>query len=421
MRKVKIGLWICILLLLNPILGENKVNYNIKRCSDCDNEVNLYNDRFLEDIFSGGNSFIKSSFPPYFLARVFTEKLPKKFDWRNIYGINFITPVKDQGKCGACTAFAYVALCEAVLNIKAGQPLKDNDLSEAWVMFTLGLGDCRFRGVPKELYNGIMNFGIVDEECFPYDGAINGTNLPRFGFCPDFYKRIKRFTPGMNIFSNLGGKRLHAQMIKYWLVNYGPVVSVNMLVYPSFLNYTGGIYEHQPGEHVYLKMPLHSVLIVGYDDNENCWICKNSFGRNWGENGYFRIKYGECMIEQVVAVIYPFYPPKFESPHEGSIYIGGLEIPMMTLFLSLFILGEPMVIPIIIGKIKIKPHLMNEKSINKVEFYIDDELRFVDEDTPFEWIWNEKIVGIHEIKILAYNNSGKIEVVKWLNVFIFNV
>lgn len=415
MRKVKIGLWICILLLLNPILGENKVNYNIKRCSDCDNEVNLYNDRFLEDIFRGENSFIKSSFPPYFLARVFTEKLPKKFDWRNIYGINFITPVKDQGKCGACTAFAYVALCEAVLNIKAGQPLKDNDLSEAWVMFTLGSGDCRFRGVPMWLFNGIMNFGIVDEECFPYDGAINGTNLPRFGFCSDFYKRIKRFTPGEHIYTNLGGKQLHAQMIKYWLVNYGPVVSVNMLVYPSFLNYTGGIYEHQPGEHIYLKMPLHSVLIVGYNDNENYWICKNSFGRNWGEDGYFRIKYGECMVERVVAVIHPLQPPKFESPRDGSIYIGGLEIPygawnMMGLSL-----------PVIIGKIKIKPHLMNEKSINKVEFYIDNELRFVDEDTPFEWIWNEKIVGIHEIKILAYNNSGKIEAVKWLNVIIFNV
>ena len=37
----------------------------------------------------------------------------------------------------------------------------------------------------------------------------------------------------------------------------------------------------------------HAVLIVGWDDAEECFIVKNSWGENWGENGYFRIAYSQ--------------------------------------------------------------------------------------------------------------------------------
>lgn len=46
----------------------------------------------------------------------------------------------------------------------------------------------------------------------------------------------------------------------------------------------------------------HCVAVVGYDDEDGCWICKNSWGTGWGEEdggkrGWFRIKYGECGID----------------------------------------------------------------------------------------------------------------------------
>ena len=40
----------------------------------------------------------------------------------------------------------------------------------------------------------------------------------------------------------------------------------------------------------------HAILLMGFDDNHEYWICKNSWGTGWGENGYFRIKYGESGI-----------------------------------------------------------------------------------------------------------------------------
>ena len=92
---------------------------------------------------------------------------------------------------------------------------------------------------------------------------------------------------------------------------YSPVVA-QMKVYEDFwYDYTGGIYEHTYGDEV----GNHAIVIVSYDDVNQCWICKNSWNLGWGERepgqpiftsppaqgadvkDYFRIAYGECQIE----------------------------------------------------------------------------------------------------------------------------
>ena len=90
-------------------------------------------------------------------------------------------------------------------------------------------------------------------------------------------------------------------------------VNAAMDVYEDFANYTGGIYQHTSGSFI----GGHAVVIVGYDDANQCWICKNSWGTGWGEReneqpvfddqpvvlngdtvkGYFRIAYGQCEID----------------------------------------------------------------------------------------------------------------------------
>lgn len=44
---------------------------------------------------------------------------------------------------------------------------------------------------------------------------------------------------------------------------------------------------------------------------------------------------------------------------------------------------------------------------DKVEFYVDDKLRFTDEEAPYSWIWNELAAGTHEIKVVAYDDEGE--------------
>ncbi|HUI30360.1 MAG TPA: C1 family peptidase [Candidatus Acidoferrales bacterium] len=82
-------------------------------------------------------------------------------------------------------------------------------------------------------------------------------------------------------------------------------VLAGMEVYEDFAYYyTGGVYQHTFGN----DLGGHAVVIVSYDDANSCWICKNSWGGNWGErepgqidkagvNGYFRIAYGQCGID----------------------------------------------------------------------------------------------------------------------------
>ena len=51
-------------------------------------------------------------------------KLPMEFDWRNVNGVNYVSPVRDQATCGSCYAFATMAMFEARSRIKSNNTLK---------------------------------------------------------------------------------------------------------------------------------------------------------------------------------------------------------------------------------------------------------------------------------------------------------
>ena len=76
------------------------------------------------------------------------------------------------------------------------------------------------------------------------------------------------------------------------LATKGPVVG-GMAVYSDFFSYSGGVYRHVSGS----LAGYHAISVVGYDDTEQCWICKNSWGPGWGDSGWFKIGYGECQID----------------------------------------------------------------------------------------------------------------------------
>lgn len=61
----------------------------------------------------------------------------------------------------------------------------------------------------------------------------------------------------------------------------------------------------------------HCISVVGYDDNQQCWVIKNSWGPNWGENGYCRIKYNQSDL--LIDTSWAFYSvdPEVE-PRYGS-------------------------------------------------------------------------------------------------------
>lgn len=209
---------------------------------------------------------------------------PVAYDLRNVNGANFITPITDQQACGSCVAFATVAAVEGRLRKQRNNPNLAVDLSEAHLFFVHG----RARGVncdtgwwPAEALEDFKSKGVVDEACYPYDLSKRDGS----GLCADAAQRLTKITGATTLTGN------PAQM-KEWIVNNGPV-SACFVVYEDFFNYRSGVYKHVTGG----EAGGHCVAIVGYNDNPGYWICKNSWGNGWGDQGYFNIAYGECAID----------------------------------------------------------------------------------------------------------------------------
>jgi len=212
---------------------------------------------------------------------ILLDSYPSSFDWRNDAGFDWTTPIRDQGSCGSCYIFGSLAIVEAMENIEEGDPDIDIDLSEQYVLSCCpSCGSCT-GGFSTSVLEFVRTTGAPDETCFPYQAD---DTVACGAACPDWEDRATRITEWDSI-------TLTKENIIAHLLN-GPV-TVAFEVYTDFYSYAGGIYEQVWGDFE----GSHLVAIVGYDDIEGYWICKNSWGTDWGEDGWFKIKYGECGIE----------------------------------------------------------------------------------------------------------------------------
>ncbi|XP_005997289.1 tubulointerstitial nephritis antigen-like [Latimeria chalumnae] len=167
--------------------------------------------------------------------------------------------------------------------------------------------------------------GVVTEECYPFTSLEKDTphnnrqcmmrsrstnrgkrqaTMP----CPNPYAHsndIYQSTPPYKLSSD------EKEVMKEIMEN-GPVQAI-MDVHEDFFVYKSGIYQRTPVSRgkpeQYRRHGTHSVKIIGWGEerqhngeNAKYWIAANSWGRNWGEDGYFRISRGknECNIETFI-------------------------------------------------------------------------------------------------------------------------
>ena len=210
---------------------------------------------------------------------------PEQFNWYDMDGQDWMTPVRNQGDCGSCVAFGTIATFEGQLNIYYDDPFLDMDLSEQH-LFNCGDGLCDEGWYSNEASQYLQTYGVPDEDCFPYTSGTTGEDEPCENTCPDWQDRAVKIACWGWVGGD-DGLRTPAE-IKERLLQ-GPLTT-SMEVYDDFQAYEGGIYGHVYGE----EPGGHCVCIVGWDDTTDppCWIVKNSWGPNWGERGYFRIRMG---------------------------------------------------------------------------------------------------------------------------------
>lgn len=195
-------------------------------------------------------------------------------DYRNINGRNYVSVVKDQGQCGSCVSFSVTSLMETMYI------LQDSfiNLSERDLFFCKGNRDCESGWTLESATRVLKNQGAILEKCCKY--------IEGFNCC------INSDCGNSEIFKLKNYYYLNSvDQFKDWLINHGPIIT-RLNIYLDFYSYQEGIYQKNSNNY----RGAHSVMIVGFDEDEQYWIVQNSWGVNWGENGYFRIKYGESGI-----------------------------------------------------------------------------------------------------------------------------
>jgi C1A family cysteine protease len=229
----------------------------------------------------------------------FEVEFPPVWDWRDVEGTDWTTPIRDQQGCGSCVAFGTVGVLEAMVKRYNDDPALQPNLSEAHLFFC-GCGACCDKGWwPSYALNYARDSGVPDEACFPY----RDHDMPCDNSCDDWQSRAYKVVDWSEV-ANVASR-------KEWLATKGPMVGC-MAVYRDFFNYTGGVYRHTSGD----LAGYHAIAVVGYSEDEQCWICKNSWGTGWGDAGWFKIGYGECEMDSR----FPMYgvesvtPPSPEPP-----------------------------------------------------------------------------------------------------------
>lgn len=212
---------------------------------------------------------------------------PHSFDLRDD---NVISPIKNQKKCGSCVFFSMGALMETLHAIKNNGEIIN--VSEQMML------DC---ATPE---NGYTN----NEGC---DGNImedTAQFLVDHGVTQEgYYKYVANQTS-----CDMSGKEIVAKLKEYWqvdptvegfkntLVNERSPIAAAFLVYPTFMFYRTGVFDQciPPGGNI----GGHAVMVTGYGHffDTGYWVVKNSWGRSWGESGYFKYVSGSsfCKFER---------------------------------------------------------------------------------------------------------------------------
>ena len=188
-----------------------------------------------------------------------------EWDWRNRHGRNWLTPVKDQGICGSCWAFAAVGVVETYINLYYNQ-LFDYDLSEQEIVSCASPDGCSGDS-PGVAFN-YMKTGIVLENCFPYTGAINNCDnkchIPSETITLEDYDWHSNFE----------------LVIKQLLFKAPTTISINSWNHALVL---AGYKDIQLGQNLFgmIELECDSTL-----EHQTAWLVKNSWGTDWGLSGY---------------------------------------------------------------------------------------------------------------------------------------
>lgn len=273
--------------LKNRIRAQNRSAAALNKTLQADQE-------FMK-VFNAANPRVFSPLP----------SLPARFDWRDS---NRVTPIKNQGVlCGSCWAFAAIAAYESAYLIANNiDAVKEGvvavNVSEQQVLdCTFIENDCVRGGWHEAVFLYLTLEGGVSGLKYRYFG-VKGfctSNLPRdyyvlnWGYVTDGAESSPFLLPS-------------DAALKQAIYRYGPLaasvvtrgwdeylkVDANGNPNPRWsVDFPNGVFEGEPTTALMQDQIDHEVLLIGWDDSLGTWLIKNSWGTDWGDDGYMKLKY----------------------------------------------------------------------------------------------------------------------------------
>ncbi|XP_072017541.1 uncharacterized peptidase C1-like protein F26E4.3 [Amphiura filiformis] len=242
--------------------------------------------------------------------------LPDSFDARDKWP-GFIEKVMDQGHCGSSWAFSTTAVASDRHAIQSEGKM-DMLLSPQNLLScnTRGQRGCDGGHLDRAWWY-MRKRGVVTDNCYPYmSGQSKDAEMKKYSCmlpgevtepCPNVKETSGKYktSPPYRISTK-------EDDIRAEIMSNGPV-QASFEVKEDFYAYAGGVYKYSdaaandsPDQK---ETGWHSIRIIGWGtdysdprDPKDYWLCANSWGTSWGEDGYFRIIRGqnECQIESFV-------------------------------------------------------------------------------------------------------------------------
>jgi cathepsin L len=208
-----------------------------------------------------------------------------QFSWRDK-----ITPIRHQGYCGSCWAFATISAVEGSHSLQNGELI---DLSEQQLVncvppASVTRGDNCQGNWPATALDWLQGNGDPSEQVMPYVSRMSSCNASAA-------RHDTRVISWGFVNENNPWDPPSDKAMKQAIAAHGPVIAT-VLVTDAFQSYSGGVFdEGAPGG------ANHAVTIVGWDDARRAWHVRNSWGTSWGEDGYMWVRYGTNAIGSVAS------------------------------------------------------------------------------------------------------------------------
>ena len=251
------------------IINDHNTNNNDWKM-DINSFADLTRDEFASKYINGFNmpDLDKQAFMVNDYFETVSKDLPESLDWVEK---GAVTPVKDQAQCGSCWAFSSTGSVEGAYFLASGKlvSLSEQELVDCSGSF--GNEACN-GGLYSNSFEYIKQNGICSESSYSYSGTD--------GDCNKKCTSITKIDSFINIEPGNEDALIHAVLQQ-------PVSIAIEADQTVFQFYSYGVMDSTScGTNL-----DHAVLIVGWGEinDKKYWKVKNSWGPNWGDNGYILI------------------------------------------------------------------------------------------------------------------------------------